>query len=173
MVLILKSVTAMACRRAIALFVALTAMAVAAQPTVDRDEWVQDEPPPPNYSTNNLIRIEMPPYVTLQVGVDPQTIQIHADGEMRYVVVMRNSSGTTSAAYEGIQCAKGEVKTYARVNSSGAWVNIGQPRWKSMNDNIGSRHAQAIAQQGGCEGNSGGKREDVINALKGRQKLYF
>ena len=163
----------MVCKRVIALFVACAALAVAAQTPVDRGEWVPDEPRPPNYSTGNLIRIEMPPYVTLQVGVDPQTIEIHADGEMRYVVVMRNSSGTTNVAYEGIQCAKGEVKTYARVNSSGVWVSIGQPQWRVMTDNIGSRHAQAIAQQGGCEGYSGGKREDVINALKGRQKKYL
>ena len=163
----------MACKRVIALFVACAALAVAAQTPVDRGEWVPDEPRPPDYSTDNLIRIEMPPYVTLQVGVDPQTIEIHADGEMRYVVVMRNSSGTTNVAYEGIQCAKGEVKTYARVNSSGVWVSIGQPQWRVMTDNIGSRHAQAIAQQGGCEGYSGGKREDVINTLKGRQKKYL
>jgi hypothetical protein len=111
----------------------------------------------------------MPSYVTLKIGVDSNTIDVGADGVMRYVVVMRNTTGSTTVAYEGIQCAKGEVKTYARVNSVGTWVFANQPQWRSMADNIGSRHAQAIVQQGGCEG-VGSK--DVINALKGLRKAY-
>jgi hypothetical protein len=129
-------------------------------------------PPPPSYSKHKLVPIEMPPYVTLKVGVDPNTIDITADGVMRYVVVMHNASGSVTAAYEGIHCAKGEVKTYARVNSTGAWVFATQPQWRSLANNSGTRHAQAIALQGGCEGVSSGRREDVINALNGAQKTY-
>jgi hypothetical protein len=129
-------------------------------------------PTPPSYSKDRLIPIEMPPYVTLKVGLDPKTIAIAADGVLRYVVVMQNASGSVTAAYEGIHCAKGEVKTYARVNSTGAWVFVTQPQWRSLANNSGTRHAQAIAQQGGCEGVSSGRREDVINALNGAQKTY-
>jgi hypothetical protein len=155
---------------ALACFAALTA----AQTTGDVIELIEEVvPPPSSYSTDGLIPIEMPPYVSLKVGVDPNTIAIATDGVVRYVVVMRNAAGSATIAYEGIHCAKGEVKTYARVNSAGDWVSVGQPQWRSMVNNSGTRHAQAIAQQGGCEGVSSGRREDVVNALRGLQKAYF
>jgi hypothetical protein len=154
-------------------FVVCFASAATGQTVGDVIESIEEVlPAPPSYSKDRLIAIEMPPYVTLKIGVDPKTIAIAADGVLRYVVVMRNASGTDTVAYEGIHCAKGEVKTYARVNSAGAWVFVTQPQWRSLANNSGTRHAQAIAQQGGCEGVSSGRREDVINALNGAQKTY-
>ena len=164
----------MASRLLLGIFVAFLATSAVSQTASDVIESVDEIlPTPPAYSSDKLIPIEMPRYVTLKVGVDPNTIDIDTNGILRYVVVMRNASGSTQVAYEGLHCAKGEVKTYARVNSAGAWVVVHQPRWRRVIDNIGSRHAQAIAQQGGCDGVSGGKREDVIKALKGLQKDYY
>ncbi len=150
------------------------ATAAAGQAAGDVTESLEEVlPTPPSYSKDRLIAVEMPPYVTLKVGVDPKTIAIAADGVLQYVVVMRNTSGSDTVTYEGIHCAKGEVKTYARVNSAGAWVFVTQPQWRSLANNSGTRHAQAIAQQGGCDGVSSGRREDVINALNGAKKTYY
>ena len=155
-------------------FAACIATAATGQTARDVIEPIEEVlPAPPAFSKDKLIPIEMPPYVTLKVGVDPQTIAIAADGVLRYVVVMRNAAGSATVAYEGIHCAKGEVKTYARVNSDGAWIFVSQPQWRSLANNSGTRHAQAIATQGGCEGVSSGRREDVINALNGANKTYY
>lgn len=153
---------------------ACTASAVWAQTPVEVPEWVEENaPPPPAYATSGLIPIEMPSYVTLQVGIDPNTLSVGAtDGVVRYVVVMRNASGSTNAAYEGILCTNGEVKTYARAYSSGTWTAVSKPEWRAMTDNLPSRHAYAIARQGGCDGRTSAKREDTIRALKRRQKNY-
>jgi hypothetical protein len=155
----------------IAIFLAIQIPSLAQSDAVER---IEDAPPaPPVYSTENLIRIEMPPYVTLKIGVDPKTIEVTADGLVRYVVVMRSTSGMTTAAYEGVRCTKGEVKTYARVNSAGIWVPDSQAQWRRLADSMGSRHAQAIVQQGGCEGVVGGRREDVINALTDVKRTHY
>ena len=147
------------------------AMTVSAQTPVDPPEWAEDAvTTPPLFSTSQLIPIEMPPYVTLKVGVDPETVTVGADGVVRYVVVMRNSNGSESAAYEGILCTNGEVKTYARTGASGQWSVVSQPQWQAMTDNMGSRHAFAIAKQGGCDGRATGKREAIVQALKTRQR---
>jgi hypothetical protein len=169
-----KQSAAMVVKFILSAILACFAMAAASQGADDVIESIAEIlPPPPSYSKDKLIAIGMPPYVTLKVGVDPNTIDIAADGVLRYVVVMRNAAGSATVAYEGIHCAKGEVKTYARVNSAGAWVFVTQPQWRSISNNSGTRHAQAIAQQGGCEGVSSGRREDVINALNGTQKTYY
>ncbi len=114
----------------------------------------------------------MPSYVTQQVGVDPETVAVGTDGVVRYVVVMRNVSGSISANYEGILCTTGEVKTYARSNGPGKWTAIAQPQWKPLTDNLPSRHADAIAKQGGCDGRTANRREDTIRALQRSRKPY-
>lgn len=164
----------MAFKRVIAgLCLALVAVGVAAQTPVEVPEWVEENAaPPPPFARDGLISIEMPLYVTLKVGIDPATVSVGADGVVRYVVVMRNTTGSVNAAYEGILCTKGEVKTYARAGANGEWVAIKQPEWRPMTDNLPSRHAYAISKQGGCEGRTSAKREDTLAALKRGKKAY-
>ena len=112
----------------------------------------------------------MPSYVSVKVGVDPQTLSVGADGVVRYVMVMRNSSGSVNAVYEGIRCVTDEVKTYARAGNSGQWTLVEQPQWKPVNDNMPSRHAWAFARQGGCENRLTTSKDAIIKALQQRQK---
>jgi hypothetical protein len=94
----------------------------------------------------------MPVYVSLKIGVDPATVSVGDDGVVRYVVVMRNAAGSVTAAYEGVRCTTDEVKTYARSNGMGGWTTVADPQWKSLTDNMPSRHAHAITRQGACSG---------------------
>jgi len=154
------------------LCLALCAIAVQAQYAPDKPDWVEDKvAAPPAYSKEQLIPIDMPPYVSMQIGVDATTVSVGRDGVVRYVVVMRNASGSTTAAYEGIRCTTDEVKTYARINATDNWVTVIDPQWKAINDNLPSKHAFAIARQGGCDTHLSRSREDTIKALKQRQKV--
>jgi hypothetical protein len=138
-----------------------------AQNTLDNPDWVEEQaPPPPAYSKANLIPITMPPYVSTQIGVDPSTVATGADGIVRYVVVMTNATGSSNASYEGIRCITDEVKTYARMGSSGQWSLVTNPQWKHVNDNMPSRHAHAIARQGACDARLAPRTSEVLNALK-------
>lgn len=124
-------------------------------------------PPPPSFSKDRLIPIEMPPYVSLRFGVDPASLSVTDDGVVRYVMVATSSSGSINAMYEGIRCATGEVKTYARYNSAGQWAAVQEPQWRSLTDNLPSRHALALARQGACEGRSSARSVPaIVNALK-------
>jgi len=142
---------------------------VPAEPT----EWVEAAvPPPPTFSTDGLLPIEMPPYVTLKFGIDPQTLALGTDGVVRYVVVMRNASGSTQAAYEGILCTTGEVKTYARAGANGTWTPVREPQWREMTDNLPSRHAFAISKQGVCDGRMAAQPAAMLRRLKQGQASY-
>lgn len=155
----------------VGLCVACLAHCAGAQNTLENPNWVEEQvPPPPPYSKANLIPIEMPLYVSLKIGVDPSTVAVGGDGIVRYVVVMLNSTGTANAAYEGIRCFTDEVKTYARVGSSGEWTINTDPQWKPVNDNMPSRHAQAIARQGACDTRVAPSVAEVLKALKRNTK---
>lgn len=146
----------------------LVAFNTTAQVFIDPD-WKETEvPPPPSFNKDQLIPIEMPKYVSLRFGVDPTTLALTPDGIVRYVVVASNATGSTSAMYEGIRCATGEAKTYARYTSNGQWTSIQDPQWRGLSDNLPSRHALALARQGVCEGRSttASSVATIVNVLR-------
>jgi hypothetical protein len=134
---------------------------------VDNVDWQEEHiAPPPVFSVDRLIALDMPQGVSLKIGVDPETIVVGADGVVRYVIAMRNNTGSTNAVYEGIRCITDEVKTYARQGSSGQWSMVQSPVWKAVNDNMPSHHAQAFARQGGCQNRLAVSKEEIVTALK-------
>lgn len=138
---------------------------------LDNPDWVEEQvPPPPSFAKDALIAIDMPVHVSVKVGVDPATIAVGADGVVRYVVVMNNASGSTSALYEGIRCITDEVKTYARFGSTGQWSLLDSPAWKELGDNTPSRHAIAFARQGGCINRLATSQREIVAALKAPRK---
>jgi hypothetical protein len=133
----------------------------------DNTEWAEEQtPPPPQFSKDRLIPIDMPPHVSVKIGVDPQTIVVGADGVVRYVLLMTNATGTNNAVYEGIRCITDEVKTYGRLGSSGDWSMVQNPAWKAMNATMPSHHAQAFALQGACQNRLATSREEIVKVLK-------
>lgn len=146
----------------------MLALNASAQIGTDAD-WQEGEiPTPPSFSPARLMPIEMPKYLSVRLGVDPKTFTVTPDGIVRYVMVATNATGSISAMYEGIRCASGEVKTYAQHTSSGQWTPVADPKWRSLNDNLPSKHALALARQGVCSGRtpSGQSAADIVNALK-------
>lgn len=133
----------------------LVAGPVSAQ-LVDLDpDWKElDEKPPATFSTDKLLPIEMPRYLSVKLGIDPDSLTLSKDGIVRYVVVAVSSSGNINASYEGIWCRAGEVKTYARAGNDGKWEAVDKPQWKALSASQPSMHALALARHGICEGRS-------------------
>jgi hypothetical protein len=144
------------------------ALGATAQTVTDPDWKETQTPAPPAFNVNLLIPIEMPSYVSLRFGVDPATLSITPDGIVRYVVIATSTTGATSAMYEGLRCATGEVKTYARYGASGPWSLNTDPQWQDWNGNLPSKHALALARQGLCDGRSTAASSvpAIIRALK-------
>lgn len=155
--------------RAMALGLFVCTLGAQAQGLVDNPDWQETEvPAPPAFSKDHLVAIEMPHYVSLKFGVDPATLAITPDGIVRYVMVAINASGSVNAMYEGIRCATGEVKTYARASTSGTWSMVKEPEWHALSDNLPSKHAIAFARQGACDGRAAAASSvaDIVKALK-------
>ena len=132
-------------------------------------DWKELEiQPPATFTIDKLVPIEMPRYVTVKLGVDPDSLTLSEDGIVRYVVVALSESGNINAAFEGIWCRAGEVKTYARAGNDRKWNVVPDPQWKNLSDSQPSMHALALARQGVCNGRSasGHSPHDIIRSLK-------
>ncbi len=155
---------------------ALAGPASAQYADLDRADWKEDTvPPPPAYSTQRLIDIEMPRGSLVRMGIDPATIQInHQTGIVRYVVVARGPSAV-NATYEAIRCATAEYRVYARQVQGGDWSPNTDDRWNSMRGQSLVQHPGRLAQGGLCLGT--GVRQtaaDMVRELKsGNQSLYY
>jgi hypothetical protein len=144
------------------------ALGAQAQGLVDNPDWQETEvPAPPRFDPKQRVAIDMPPYVSMEFGIDPATLAITPDGIVRYVMLAVSPSGTVNAFYEGIRCATGEVKAYARANASGVWTLVKDPEWRGLNDRQPSKHALALARQGACEGNtSASSAAEILRKFK-------
>lgn len=143
---------------------------VSAQLTDLDPDWKElDVKPPPMFRIDKLVPIEMPRYMSVRVGLDPDSLTVSSDGIVRYVVVAVSGSGNVNALYEGIWCRAGDVKTYARAGNDGKWEAVPDPQWKALSASQPSMHALALARQGVCDGrsSSGHSPQDILRKLKG------
>jgi hypothetical protein len=123
-----------------------------AQRDVELADWKEEAvPPPPAFDTGKLLTFDVSQASSLTYGVDPATLRISKDGVLSYVMVATSASGARNILYEGIRCVTGEVKTYARSSPLGVWSPVAQPQWRSMFDNMPSKHALAFARAGACD----------------------
>ena len=159
-----------ALKNGLLLGLACCALGARAQSPADNPDWQEAEvPAPPGFNAKQLVGIDMPPYVSMKFGLDPATLAVTPDGIVRYVMVAISPGGSLTAFYEGIRCATGEVKSYARANADGAWTLVKNPEWRGLNDKQPSKHALALARQGVCEGNAtAGSAAEILRRLKGK-----
>jgi hypothetical protein len=130
----------------------------------DPADWKEIEtPPPPAFDVKKLIVFEVSPNSQLVYGVDPASISISPkDGVVRYVMVASNATGARNVMYEGIRCSTGEFKTYARYSSDGKWTNVSNPEWRSLFENMPSKHALRFARAGACDSAAPATSVDVL-----------
>lgn len=136
-------------------------------------DWKESPvPPAPAFDHRRMLEIDMPRMLDLKYGVDPATIVVTGDGVVRFVIIAKNTgpSAAVNAFYEGIRCATGEGKTYARF-SGDAWHEVENAEWKPL-DQSRTRYNLALARQAVCR--SGAPREtagEIVRAL--RQPRYI
>ncbi len=137
---------------------------------IENPDWKETEaPPPPAYDLGKLLGFEVPGGGSLSYGVDPASISISVpDGVVRYVMVATSPTGVRNVMYEGLHCATGEFKTYAR-ELAGKWQAVSSPRWQSVFDPMPSRHALAFARLGACDSRAtAGSVLEIVSKIKSR-----
>ncbi|MES2910401.1 MAG: CNP1-like family protein [Pseudomonadota bacterium] len=140
-------------RCAVLVLAPLAPFAVSAQFFQDNPDWKESEaPPPPAYDASKLLNFKVSGGQSLVYGVDPASITINkSDSVVRYVMVATSATGARNVMYEGLHCATGEVKIYAR-QFAGKWEPIANPKWQSVFGEMPSKHAFTFARMGACDG---------------------
>ena len=124
-------------------------------------------PAPPAFDTRKLLTFEVAGS-SLVFGVDPATLRISDDGIVRYVMVASSASGARNVFYEGLRCATGEYKTYARYTSEGTWNKVSNVEWRSVFGNMPSKHALQFARAGACNNAAPASSVgEIVRQLKG------
>jgi hypothetical protein len=146
----------------------LLSAAAWAQRDIEAADWKEEAvPPPPAFDAGKLLTFDVSQASSLAYGVDPASLRISKDGVLSYVMVASSASGARNVLYEGIRCVTGEVKTYARYSPSGSWTPVTRPEWRSMFDNMPSRHALAFARAGACDNAAQASSVDeIVRKLK-------
>ncbi len=119
-------------------------------------------PPPPAFNVNKLLTFDVLKASTLTYGVDPASISIGEDEIVRYVIVATSPTGVRNVFYEGIRCATGEYKTYARQTTEGEWNKVANPEWRTVLQNAGARHVYQFAKTAACDNISPTRTVDEI-----------
>ncbi|HYW56351.1 MAG TPA: CNP1-like family protein [Polaromonas sp.] len=131
-------------------------------------DWKEVEaPPPPAFNVNKLLTFDVLKASSLTFGVDPASISIGEDEVVRYVIVATSPTGVRNVFYEGIRCATGEYKTYARQNNEGVWNKVSNPEWRSVFNNAGARHVLQFAKTAACDNTAPTRTVDeMVHNLK-------
>jgi hypothetical protein len=130
-------------------------------------------PPPPAFDTRRLIDVTPSGGASsLRIGVDPATISVGKDDRVvRYVVVAANPSGAMNVMYEGILCAKGEYRLYARHRESDGWRMLDDSGWQPLS-RLPQRYPQDIARGGICrESSPNGTPANIARGLQRGQSV--
>lgn len=136
-------------------------------------DWKESPvPPAPEFDHRRMLEIDMPRMYDLRYGVDPKTLAITDDGVVRYVAIAKSTGpgAAVNAFYDGVRCATGEIKTYARY-SGDSWHAVENPEWKPL-DQAKTRYSLALARQALCR--SGAPRAttgEIVQALRKPQYL--
>lgn len=77
--------------------------------------WKEGSDAIPAYPENSdLLEVTGPPaYQNYQYLIDGKSLTVGADGVVRYVIVIRSSSGVDNAMFDGMRCTTGQMKNYA------------------------------------------------------------
>jgi hypothetical protein len=96
--------------------------------------------------------------------VDPASVSVHKDGEVRYTLVARSSAGARNVTYEGMRCHSVEWRLYA-IGRDGGWGGRAG-EWRPIEPRSVQRWHNALFREYFCP-----QREPIASAAEGVEAL--
>ncbi|MFY9329276.1 MAG: CNP1-like family protein [Georgfuchsia sp.] len=98
----------------------------------------------------NLIEFYVGPTEHNRFFVDGSSINIGADGIVRYVLVLKTSGGASNVSLEGMRCDTHELKLFALGRSDGTWSKVLNPQWHSIENKLINQHHAVLSRDFLC-----------------------
>ena len=122
---------------------------------------------PPAPLETSLMPFYVSAVTTNRFFVDGKSIDVGADGVVRYVLVVLSGEGAKNVTYEGMRCETRERRIYAAGRSDGSWVKFKSNQWEKIRDAYGNRHHAALFLEYFCPGGTIVRDStEVLNWLK-------
>lgn len=123
-------------RRAVQILAALalaglSQFALAADADEEKKDWKELEAALPAYpKSEDLLPFRGAGESPHQFLIDSRTLEIGADGVVRYTLVIKTAGGATNVSREGIRCDERQLKTYAIGQKDSTWRAARDPQWR-------------------------------------------
>ena len=99
----------------------------------DEKPWEEQKQKLPGYPIeSNLKQIDIGPLTSFRFFVDTQSVNVGADGVVRFTLVARSERGATNISFEGLRCKTQEKKLYAVGRSDGTWIAASTSTWTML-----------------------------------------
>lgn len=107
------------------------------------------------------------PTASSRFFVDRETVQVGADGVVRYVLLVLSPSGVRNLSFEGMRCQTRERRIYATGRTDGSWSKSRDERWVPVREAVTNRHHAALFTDYFClDGVLNHDHEDIRRRLK-------
>lgn len=119
--------------------------------------WKEDGNNMPEYPKDgDLLEVSGPPaYRNYQYLIDAESLQIGADGVVRYGIVIRSASGADNAMYSGIRCTTNQIKNYAYgttdMDGKKKFIQKSNAAWKPFRSDGVMGYAPILAANYFCD----------------------
>ncbi len=127
--------------------------------------WVEGETKLPGYpQEQNLIEFYVGPTERNRFFVDGSTLDIGADGVVRYAMVLKTTSGAINVTLEALRCATREFKLFAIGRSDATWSKVGVPQWRLIENKSINHYRSVLSRNFLCP--AGATPRDAADARK-------
>lgn len=97
--------------------------------------------------------------------IDARSLQMGADGVVRYALIIRTAGGAVNTTYEGIRCKTYEKRAYAFGVAPGKWIEAKRSDWHEIEP--GREQIQAVLYNDYlCPNRVIATREEALRALE-------
>jgi len=97
-------------------------------------EWKEERIDLPAYpDREKMFRINFDrPNSRFEFFIDLETLSVGEDGVVRYVMILRSTSGSENVMFEGIRCTRRDYKTFAFGTAKQQFRQLSKPVWKEI-----------------------------------------
>jgi len=120
---------------------------------VDNKPWREVETQLPLYpQMDKLIGFYVSPTTSNRFFIDPASLSLGADDEVRYILVIKTQEGATNVSFEGIRCATRERRLYAFGQTNNTWSRARKSEWVRFYYNDLNRQHAILSREYFCPG---------------------
>lgn len=121
---------------------------------------------PPYPQAESLVEFRVSSATSNRHFIDYNSIQVGADGVVRYSVLIRSPSGAQTVSFEGMRCATGERKLYAFGRPTGEWSRNRYAKWEAIPARQATSYQRELFFHYLCTVDTAGDLEKIRQAVK-------